>query len=192
MKSVYLALFCALAVFSSCKKEEALNPCKDVSCPENQYCSYGECVCLSGFVGVDCDSQLTPTSIQITKVRLTSFPPLKPNGSSWDWISTANSADVYFVLIDNNGHEFYRCRRQQDQLYNEVTSWDLANEQVYIPSPYNKCTILLRDEDVLNASDDDMGSIAFSAYSSTAGFPATLYINDGSAISFELDLKYTW
>lgn len=179
-------LLLTATVFNSCNKEDP-DPCEGVTCLNGGTCVNGECDCPEGYTGPDCGTQDTPSKIRISKIKITKFPSYN-NGSDWDTWSAG--PDIYVTIYKGT-----TLIHEQPTMYEDA---DATQDYTYKPSgdidltdPTAKYTISLYDYD--NLGDDDfMGGIYFYPYSSTGGFPTTLYLDAGGDVTFELSVSYIW
>jgi hypothetical protein len=161
------------------------------------------CICPQGFTGSNCGTQITPTKILISKIRVNYFPNYD-NGSFWDpSLPTASlaSPDIYVTLQDASSNVLFNA----PTYFANVTSngsnyYDFTpTTPIILPiaSVYSYFQINLWDYDGadsnISSSDDFMGSRSFYPYSSTGGFPSTITVSDSSyTVSFTLTLSYVW
>ena len=177
----------------SCKKEEPFNPCKDVSCPANQHCLNGSCVCDNGFIGEDCLTVLiVPVKIKINQVSVTRFPATKENSNSWDVIGVNGTPDIYVSMGRGANDTVFRTEVKWDEMNTQVHTWDLTSSNIYVSDPLSKFTIELYDRDIFNATDDLMGSINFNLYARNNEFPAEVVVDNGGGVAFVLYVEYVW
>ena len=177
------ALFTTLFfVLNSCKKD----PCKDTVCYNGGYCDDGTCICPQGYTGSDCNTQLTPTRIKINSIKITKFPQYD-GSSNWDF---SDGPDIYITMsldgtvIHEQPSMFEDASVTTSYLYEPTSPIVLTN----IGAQYS---IRLYDYDD-GLGDDYMGGILFYPYSSTSGFPTTLYIDAGENVAFEFSVSYEW
>lgn len=152
--------------------------------------------CPAGFTGTNCQTQIIPTRIKITKFRVTFFNN-QDNGSSWD---TGSGPDIFLQLVNGAGgssiwlSEVY----YPDAFSTGTNSFEFVpNSPIAITNVMSPFTIYLGDNDQIDIPsnpNDLMGNILFNIYTPGSGFPATLQLTDGKAIPFrvELSLLYEW
>ncbi|TPD65739.1 hypothetical protein [Flavobacterium microcysteis] len=152
--------------------------------------------CPPGFTGINCQTQINPSKIKITKFRVTFFNN-QDNGASWD---TGSGPDIFLQLVNGAGgsniwiSEIY----YPDVLSTGTNSFEFVpNSPIIITNVTSSFTIYLGDNDAIDVPsnpNDLMSSILFNIYTTTNGFPATLLLTDGKAIPFrvELSLQYEW
>ncbi len=161
------------------------------------------CDCPQGYSGANCSTQVLPTTIKITKIKVKYFPNTD-NGDFWDIsIPTAANAspDIYVTLQNSNDVELYNSPTYfSNVLSNGTNTWDfIPNTPISVPFIYfNSLKMRLYDYDgavsnVNDGVDDLMSSSIFNIYNSTGGFPTTLeLLNTSTPIGYELTLEYTW
>ena len=180
-----VAIATTVLMVNSCKKEDP-DPCEGVTCLNGGTCVNGSCSCPQGYSGPACETQVTPTKIRISSIKITSFPQYD-GGSNWD---NLDGPDIYVTLslgstlIHKQPTMFEDASVTTDYTYNPTSSIDLSD-------PTAQYTIRLYDYDDYD-SDDYMGGILFYPYSSTGGFPTTLYLDAGAGVTFELTVSYVW
>jgi hypothetical protein len=204
MKTIFkrLSVLTIAFLFFNCSSDST--PCVPISClnggTSTPDCG---CNCPQGYTGSDCSTQITPTKITISKIRVKYFPS-KNAGSYWDLLLPlvdANIAlpDIYLTLENSSLIEIYRS----PTYYKNVVSDGIAYYDFVPSTPINITSVTsglvlnLWDYDGADSngisSDDDMGFIVFNLYKSTGGFPSTLTVVDASkSLGFELTLSYTW
>jgi len=179
------ALLLTATVINSCNKVYP-DPCEGVTCLNGGTCVNGSCDCADGYSGPSCAHQITPTKIRISKIKITKFPQYD-GGSSWDF---GSGPDIYVELLLGSSTIFKQptmfenAQATQDYTYIPTSSIDLNDATA-------QYTIRLFDYDSISG-DDFMGGIIFYPYSSTNGFPTTLYLDAGGAVKFELTFSYVW
>ena len=196
MKNFLFISMVALSVLVSggCKKKNA-DPCEGKTCLNGGACNDGTCSCPLGYTGEDCGTQITPTKITITGVRVTKFSALNGN-DKWDKLlplPADKNADIYAVIKTVvGGTEIYK-----------TSTIDEADQQTYtFPNPQQRdvtnliqdYNIELLDEDSgLEQGDDSMGNFNFKIYTETNKFPTKLVVaNTAGTLEFELSLSYTY
>lgn len=192
MKNILLIASTSLILLLSggCKKKktETADPCANTVCLNGGTCVDGSCSCPTGYSGADCGTQKTPTKITISGVKVTNFPALSGT-STWDLALNTNP-DIYAVIKKVGSTTPIITTGRIDEapagtpyVLPSVTASDVTD----LVSQYN---IELLDYDSVG-SNDAMGNINFSIYSSTNKFPTTLTVTDGT-VTFELTLSYTY
>lgn len=147
-----------------------------------------EMVCTQGYSGSDCTTQITPTKIKISQIKIVKFPQYD-NGSDWDFL-TNTQPDIYFSLMQGNNIVF-----EQPTYYENAVTTD---NHVYSPATDIEITAVtseyaIRLYDYDSGSDDDyMGGISFYIYDGANDFPETRTIDAGGDMAFELSLSYMW
>ncbi len=152
--------------------------------------------CPAGFTGTNCQMQITPTRVKITKFRVTFFNN-QDNESSWD---TGSGPDIFLQLVNGaGGSNIWLSEVYYPDVFSTGTnSFEFVpNSPIAITNVMSPFTIYLGDNDQIDIPsnpNDLMGSILFNIYSPGNGFPATLQLTDGKAIPFrvELSLQYEW
>lgn len=184
LATISLILFFGLIPMSC--TEDNPDPCGDNYCYNGGVCVNGECDCPSGWTGLRCSKQVTPTKVRISKILITRFPQYD-NGSSWD---IGSGPEVYIEITKEKEkvHEqptvFENAESGKTYLYEPTSFIDLTD-------PTARYTISLYDYDDLSA-DDWMGGVLFYPYSSTGGFPEKMVLDAGGNVAFEMWLSYVW
>lgn len=135
------------------------------------------------------EEALVPTSIRITKITVTNFPPTDANGAGWDLF---DGPDIYVqILLDNQ--TIYK----HNQFFEDATpnnNYDfIPNSNINLDRPTNQYQIALFDFDDNLTEDDLLGGITFIPYQPNIGTPATANLKvNGTQIEFTLDLEYTF
>lgn len=196
MVKIGLALLLILAL--GCSKEDTTaTSCTPIECLNGGVSTADcGCDCVIGFTGPNCATQITPSKILITKIKVTKFPNFKPDGfSTWDdyLVTIYNSPDI-FPLLSIGSTNLYQGVAYQDVISggNDNYTWTPSNP-IQIISLNSQYTLNLYDEDAGNPGYEFMGGFNFPIYSSTGGFPTTLTLsNSTSPYKFELTLVYEW
>ena len=175
-----------LLLFSACQKDDPapLDPCANISCLNGGFCANGECNCPPAYTGSNCSLEKTPTSITITRITITKWPPTEPNGAGWDFL---DGPDLTFT-VEAAGQEIYTTNMFQEdavqgQQYFFNTLIELDN-----PSGAHEITILDYDD---GFSPDYMGSIVFNPYINGEKFPVEKTLDNG-AVAFRLQMSYSF
>lgn len=157
------------------------------------------CTCPQGFSGANCSTQITPTKITITKIRVKKFPNLKPNGNNWDSavLPGFEKPDIFPVLFSQNGTSvlFAGVIKNDSFSYGNDNFDFIPTTPIEITKITEKYIITLWDDDTILTiiNQELMGSIDFNIYTSTGGFPTTIILsNPTSLVGFELTVTYTW
>lgn len=161
MKKICFILILVLAA-ASCKKEDKV-------CPQN-------------YTGSNCDQEVAPGRVRITRVQLTNFPGTN-DGKQWD----VNSMwpEPYFEIKDLSGTVFQSGYLDEKQP-GSISQWDV--DIVLIPS--NAYVIFFNDED--GADDDYIDGAVLQYYIEGQGFPEryTFTGERGSQISVWVQYEY--
>tara|TARA_R110001592_G_scaffold25382_3_gene96386 strand:- start:212 stop:757 length:546 start_codon:yes stop_codon:yes gene_type:complete len=161
--------------FTGCKKDDDTPKPSTVTTPTSN--------CPTGYTGTNCNTQITPDKIRITKITVTRHPALD-GGTSWDLTS---DADIY-VELAISGTSFYTSGIYQNA--NSTLDYEFTNGlPLDLISPTSNYEIRLYDDDGTSA-DDYMGGISFVPYSNSNGFPTTLTIDGGGTVAFNLNVSY--
>jgi hypothetical protein len=185
-----------LLTFSSCSSDSD-SLCTPIPClnggVSNSNCG---CDCPQGYTGINCANQIQPTKIKITKIRVTSFPNLKPNGSNWDALPPGfSNPDIIPVLSSNSGATILFIGTEiSDAVSNGNDIFDfIPNTPLIITSPLSQYGLTLYDKDDISPTLEFMGGWDFYIYNSNLGFPTTLSIGTGNNnVKFQLTLSYEW
>lgn len=154
------------------------------------------CTCPQGFSGANCSTQITPSKITITKIRVKKFPNLKPNGNNWDTfvLPGFERPDIYPELANFDGTTILFSGTPIDDSfsYGNDTFDFIPTTPIIITNLTNQYRLVLNDKDA-NNTFEPMGGFTINLYSSTGGFPTTIAIsNPTSLYGFELTVSYTW
>lgn len=161
------------------------------------------CDCPQGFTGNNCATQITPTKILVSKIRVNYFPNYD-NGSSWDPLlptSSLATPDIFVTIKDASSNVIFTAPTYYPNvLSNGSNYYDFTPvTPVILPiaSVLSYFEVNLLDYDGadsnINSPDDLMGKKSFYPYSSSGGFPTTItVINDSYPVSFTLTLSYVW
>jgi hypothetical protein len=206
MKTIFSTLFVLLSfsILLGCSSDSksSSTPCIPITClnggTSTPNCG---CTCPQGYTGTNCQTQVQPTKITITKIRVTSFPNTTSTGGNWDSsfpIPANIFADIRVSLKDGNLNEIYGSGYYANVLSNGTNYFDFTPvTPINITSVNSFYTIDLLDYDgassnAIITSDEFMATSVFSLYTPTGGFPTTLTLAGSSSFRLELTLSYTW
>ena len=206
MKTVLsrLSVLIIAFLFINCSSESGDTPCVPITCL-NGGTSTTECGCNcpQGYTGSDCSTQITPTKITITKIRVKYLPNTTATGGYWDitGLNPTNASPDILVTMDNSSFtEIYRSTTYYKNVISDgVTYYDFVPSTPISITSVNSVLILNlwdydgADSNINDGIDDNMGFVVHYVYSSTGGFPSTITVSDTTIpLSFELTLSYTW
>ena len=189
MKNTGLILVILISLlFNGCKKSDSGDPCVGVVCQNGGTCSNGECDCPDGYFGPECQHQLVPSKIHITKITVTSFPTTTYSGASFD--PSNGLPDLLLRLYFGSALEW--------EAYGPFNNAHPANDYEFIPDhPIEiedieyQSTFSLYDYDSTDPHDL-MSSIQFFPYENSNNFPAELVLDNGINTTMTVYLTYTW
>ena len=186
-----LMLFAASISINSCSKEEEKG-C--TNCLNGGVFVNDQCNCPEGYTDSICSTQVTPKKIRISTITIRDFPAY--NGSGY-WDSGdyyGRRPDIYFKIVKDDV-PIFNMLSFHDAYDNAVNSNDMLIMITYfdITDFNSQYSIELWDKDDNYENDELMLSLNFIPYSSTGGFPSTLYVEGpwGNVI-FELEVLYVW
>lgn len=143
--------------------------------------------CPEGWTGKNCDVQVTPDSVFVTKIIVSRFLATNIQGQSWD---ATSDADI-FVQIWKNNEQVWSSTMVHQNATSDTNYIFIPETTLALTDPLAQYSIQLYDQD--NASEDDyMGGINFISYFNDNGFPELLILDDGGDVAFELSLEYSW
>ena len=180
-----LALILLIIVFSSCEKD----PCKDVTCLNGSVCDDGSCLCLEGYGGRDCGTEIAPRLIYISQIAAPRFPIKKADGKSWDSGAEA-LPDVYPIIIKNQTTEWTSKVHEIDADMYNLTAFTV-NPMFEITDVKSTYEIELYDYD-FNEEDEFMGKVQFVPYQEGKNFPMQFTIDDGGEVAITISVFYLW
>jgi len=198
-KTNFIFVLLLLTILSiSCSSNSEDVPCTPTPClnggVSNADCG---CDCPQGFTGSDCSTQLIPTKIFITKIKVTKFPNLKTNQNQWDSFVLAGyeRPDIFPSLSFYNGNYLYAGQPINDSFsYGNDNFTFIPSTPIEINQVSSQYTISLWDDDTIGTSinQEFIGGYNFYIYANN-GFPAVLNISTSNGlVAFELYLTYQW
>lgn len=187
----FLVLFLVFFLFGC--SSDSTTPCVPISCLNGGTSSPDcGCNCPQGYTGINCGTQLTPSQVQITKIRVIKFPDTN-NGKYWDSFPNSD-ADIYVQILNSSSVSIYSSATYfENATSNGVNNYDFVpTSPIVISNPLSTFVLRIYDFDTV-ASDEFMDFCVFNPYSSSGGFPTTkTFTNGSSTFSFQLTLSYVW
>jgi hypothetical protein len=205
MKKIIILLF-VLVLNLNCSSDASapVVACTPIPCLNNGISNANcGCDCPEGYTGTNCSTQMLPTIIKITNIKVKYFPN-SDNGNYWDVsvpVAANASPDIYVTLENSNNIELFNSPTYFENVLSDGTStWNFTPSTPISVSfiYFNSLKIKLYDFDgaVSNFNDgidDVMSSSSFNIYSATSGFPTKVTLLDSSTpIGYELTLQYIW
>jgi len=190
-----VAMLLMISLFFGCSKDSpSSSACTPIPClnggVSNSNCG---CNCPQGFTGSNCGTQITPTFINITKIKVIDFPMTNSNGNQWDTLAVGNYVrpDI-FPFLSIGTTTLFQGTPFQDALNTSTYTWTPTTSIVLTPSQFlSQLSLTLYDED--SGTNEFMGGFDFYLYNSTGGFPTTITLsNSTSPYKFELTVSYVW
>lgn len=188
-----------IALFFGCSKDDSSSSCTPIACLNGGVSTPDcGCDCPIGFTGPNCSTQVTPTKILITKIKVKNFPNKKPDGvTTWDdFIFTSYNSPDIFPFLTLGSITLFQGSYFQDAISNgngtDNFTW-IPSAPIDIIAINSQLTLDLYDDDAGSPGYEFMGGFNFYLYNSTEGFPTTITIsNSTSPYKFELTLSYVW
>ncbi|MFC6877043.1 hypothetical protein ACFQZF_11165 [Flavobacterium myungsuense] len=205
MKNLFkkIAILSVAIMVFGCSKDDAPSSPSSPSCVSITCLNGGVstadcgCTCPTGYTGANCGTQVTPTKIIITKIRVTKFPNLKTDGSSWDsWaVNPFTRPDIFPVLFNSAGTTvlYEGTPAIQDSFSYGTDTFDfIPSTPIQITNTTSSYNLYLFDEDSSSAQEI-MGGFNLPLYTSTTGFPTSITLGQSTDIvRFELTVYYVW
>lgn len=187
-----------ITLFFGCSKDESSSSCTPIACLNGGVSTPDcGCDCPIGFTGPNCSTQVTPTKILITKIKVKNFPNKKLDGvTTWDefLITSLNSPDI-FPFLTLGSISLFQGADLQDVISNgngtDNFTWN-PTTPIQIVAINSQFTINLYDADLGNPGYEFMGGWDFYIYNSSGGFPTTRTVGAAGPVTFELTLSYVW
>ncbi len=130
----------------------------------------------------------------ITGVKLTKFPPTKPNGNRWDYWNNSprDRADLQFVISTNNSAALFVSSIIEDANAANIQTW--GNLHIVIEEPNQEHKLVFYDIDDLpgNGYGNKVGEIKFTPYTYTPNEPPTFLAIGNNKIDLLIDVEYNW
>lgn len=163
------------------------DPCHNITCFNGGTCANGSCNCPSGYSGSDCSVVLTPSTMTITRIEVTDYPPTKSNGSGWD---PFDGADPFVVFHPGTGSNYNPQNSYISGTYSNVTGQDLTFTNglpVTINSLGSDWSLDMWDQDA--SAHDFMTGVYFKPINKSNGFPNSFTV---STANFTARVYITW
>lgn len=142
--------------------------------------------CETGYTGSGCTTQITPSRIVISNIRVSSFPEVDGNGSLWD--DFTSKPDVYPVFYDVDNNILYNPGTHIEEA-NSGVNYDFSCS-IAIYEVTERYGVALYDYDSIG-DDDFMIGIEFNIYDSSNGFPSEVELFLGSTRIY-LTIEYSF
>ncbi len=145
------------------------------------FSSCNEKICDLGYSGEDCDIQITPSIIKITRIDVINFP-----SGNYD---IGSNPDIYITFSDYNGELYTSPNYFENAISGQTYTYTLTTP-INITEPLEWYAIRVYDYDSAD-QDDFICGIDYSPYNSHNQFPQSelLSIDD---ISFRVYYEYEW
>ena len=188
-----------IAMFFGCSKDDSSSSCTPIACLNGGVSTPDcGCDCPIGFTGPNCSTQVTPTKILITKIKVKNFPNKKPDGvTTWDdFIFTSYNSPDIFPFLTLGSITLFQGSDFQDAISNgngtDNFTW-IPSTPIEIVAINSQLTLDLYDKDAGTPGYEFMGGFNFYIYDSTGGFPTTITLSTlTSPYKFELTVSYVW
>lgn len=142
--------------------------------------------CPKGYEGTNCDKEITPTKMVISKLEITKIPSFRPDATNWD--ALGGKPDIYIQIFDDVTKKVIFTSNVITD-HNTIDIIRGENLNIYIDNPKNKLVLSLYDED--SGDDEYMGGINFIPYTVGQKFPETINADcSGCKIAFNLNFQY--
>ena len=195
-----LSMLLLIILFFGCSKDSPnTTSCTPIPCLNGGVSrSDCGCNCAIGFTGSNCSTQIAPTKILITKIKVKNFPNKRSDGiTTWDsyLVSSYNSPDI-LPLLSLGSNTLFQGAAIQDVISNgngtDNFTW-IPTTPIQIIDINSQYSLVLWDEDGLSPfTYENMGGWNFYIYNSTGGFPPTRTVGAAGPVTFELTLSYVW
>lgn len=178
-----------LYAFLGCSSDSGSDSCVPISC-QNGGTSNADCGCNcpQGYGGTDCSTQLTPSKIKITKIRILKF---LNSGAGLD--DGGTNPDI-LISVDKGSANLYTST----VYYSNSDGLASIPYDFTPPTPIESIqtstifTLNFWDYDD-NSSYEFLNSIYFSPFVNISGFPSSITIQDTNGnYKAQLYLTYEW
>jgi hypothetical protein len=195
-----LSMLLMIAMFFGCSKDDSSSSCTPIACLNGGVSTPDcGCDCPIGFTGPNCSTQVTPTKILITKIKVKNFPNKKPDGvTTWDdFIFTSYNSPDIFPFLTLGSITLFQGSDFQDAISNgngtDNFTW-IPSTPIEIVAINSQFSLDLYDKDIPTAlpPNEFMGGWYFYVYNPTGGFPTTKTVGAAGPVTFELTLSYVW
>ena len=189
-----LSMLLIITLFFGCSKDDSSSSCTPITCL-NGGVSRADCGCdcPQGYTGGNCGTQVTPSIIKITKIRVTKFPDTN-NGNWWDTLPNSD-ADIYITLQNSSQTTIYSHPTYISDSSSTGTNYFdfIPSTPILITNPTGLFVMNIYDYENIGTNTLMDYCIFNNLYSSTGGFPTTKpFTNTAGTFSFELTLSYVW
>lgn len=162
------------------------DPCAGVTCLNGGTCVNGSCNCTTGYTGSNCGTEVTPSSMRITKIVVTDF-----ENSGWDTFP-ASSPDIFINVRTGTSCSpsggLYTSSYYQDA-YPGPNYDFIPSSPIVITNPTAPIAICLYDDDV--SGEDFMIGVNFTPYQNGNNFPSSRNLSI-SGLSCTVYFTYYW
>lgn len=182
----------SISILGCSSDDSSPSECPELTCFNGGIFQDCGCNCPEGYLGTNCETQITPSKVLITNIRVKSFPN-QDMGSNWDF----NGLPDIYTDIENQSGTLYSSETYFiDAISNGVNYFDFTISPAFgIANVTLPHYITLWDydlEDIPSSDDDYMAITAFYPYEASRGFPTTLILSSNPQFQVELSLSYEW
>ena len=141
-------------------------------------------ICSQGYTGSNCDQQITPKHMKLSRIEVAEFPATMSGGASWDG---ADGPDVYVQVSKEQVHFF------TSQVNTDVTpggATDFLLDQPIFMVPNRSYKFSFYDMDPIG-DNPLIGTVSSVFYNNTSGFPEVV-TRQANGIKLRLYVGYVW
>jgi len=182
-----LSILSIVFLFQYCGNDK----CEGIVCLHGGKCEDGLCKCTQGYTGDQCQTEIKPKTVKITKFKILGWPASN-GGTPWD---EYDGPDLYIIVKQGTTQVYKHHKSEYNVPEDKVFELVPLGDKIPALDPDKEYTIELWDDDLDEGKNDQKLQVTsvFKPYKTNEQFPATKIIKSFLwDLQIEITLQYTW